>query len=324
MCCPHAENERSSHSSSRRSPSPPLPPAHDAHAQGARRSSPPTPRGPRPSRPRPTPSPLRRPARSSPSAASPPCSRARTARTWRCPTTASAARRNSHSFLLRVYAVDSHRKDARILGAHQPRTIPNPQDPVHAHQRRDRAALSDRRRLRHRVVPHRSPRHAVVRRRVRAVPAPHGPHRQGARGRRSRCRACARADTRPTPRRRRQGNLASSNGFEGMAISPDGRTLYPTLEGPLADDADKTIRRVVHVRHRQARATSPATASTTSPTRATSCPTSRHWTRSASSRSSATTSRARPPCTSRRSWSPAQVVVTPDGDALNTARCSTS
>lgn len=38
-------------------------------------------------------------------------------------------------------------------------------------------------------------------------------------------------------------NLASSNAFEGMAISPDGRTLYPTLEGPLADDADKTIRR---------------------------------------------------------------------------------
>ena len=38
-------------------------------------------------------------------------------------------------------------------------------------------------------------------------------------------------------------NLAASNGFEGMAISPDGRTLYPTLEGPLADDADKTIRR---------------------------------------------------------------------------------
>jgi hypothetical protein len=28
-----------------------------------------------------------------------------------------------------------------------------------------------------------------------------------------------------------------------MAISRDGRTLYPTLEGPLADDADKTIRR---------------------------------------------------------------------------------
>ena len=35
-----------------------------------------------------------------------------------------------------------------------------------------------------------------------------------------------------------------SNGFEGMALSPDGRTLYPMLEGPLADDADKTIRRM--------------------------------------------------------------------------------
>ena len=43
----------------------------------------------------------------------------------------------------------------------------------------------------------------------------------------------------PTP----AANLARSNGFEGMAISPDGRTLYPTLEGPLKDDADKTIRR---------------------------------------------------------------------------------
>ena len=44
----------------------------------------------------------------------------------------------------------------------------------------------------------------------------------------------------PTP----APNLARSNGFEGMAISPDGRTLYPTLEGPLAGDADKTIRRM--------------------------------------------------------------------------------
>jgi hypothetical protein len=40
-----------------------------------------------------------------------------------------------------------------------------------------------------------------------------------------------------------KANLGRSAGFEGMAISRDGRTLYPTLEGPLADDADKTIRR---------------------------------------------------------------------------------
>jgi hypothetical protein len=31
-------------------------------------------------------------------------------------------------------------------------------------------------------------------------------------------------------------NLAQSKGFEGMALSPDGRTLYPMLEGPLAED----------------------------------------------------------------------------------------
>ncbi|HZM40682.1 MAG TPA: esterase-like activity of phytase family protein, partial [Acidimicrobiales bacterium] len=31
-------------------------------------------------------------------------------------------------------------------------------------------------------------------------------------------------------------NLANSKGFEGMAISPSGRTLYPMLEGPVAED----------------------------------------------------------------------------------------
>jgi hypothetical protein len=37
--------------------------------------------------------------------------------------------------------------------------------------------------------------------------------------------------------------LGRSNGFEGMAISPDGRTLYPALEGPVTGD-DGTLRRV--------------------------------------------------------------------------------
>jgi hypothetical protein len=37
-------------------------------------------------------------------------------------------------------------------------------------------------------------------------------------------------------------NLARSNGFEGMALSGDGRKLYPTLEGPLTSDPDKTRR----------------------------------------------------------------------------------
>jgi len=38
-------------------------------------------------------------------------------------------------------------------------------------------------------------------------------------------------------------NLARSNGFEGMALSRDGRTLYPALEGPVTGD-DPSTRRV--------------------------------------------------------------------------------
>ena len=38
-------------------------------------------------------------------------------------------------------------------------------------------------------------------------------------------------------------NLASSNGFEGMALSKDGTTLYPALEGPVTGD-DRTTRRM--------------------------------------------------------------------------------
>jgi hypothetical protein len=37
-------------------------------------------------------------------------------------------------------------------------------------------------------------------------------------------------------------NLARSNGFEGTALSGDGRKLYPALEGPLTTDPDKTRR----------------------------------------------------------------------------------
>jgi hypothetical protein len=42
-----------------------------------------------------------------------------------------------------------------------------------------------------------------------------------------------------TPER---ANLARSNGFEGMALSGDGRKLYPTLEGPLSTDPDNSRR----------------------------------------------------------------------------------
>jgi hypothetical protein len=42
-----------------------------------------------------------------------------------------------------------------------------------------------------------------------------------------------------------QTNLRSSNGFEGMALSGDGRKLYPALEGALTTDPDQT-RRWIH------------------------------------------------------------------------------
>ena len=41
----------------------------------------------------------------------------------------------------------------------------------------------------------------------------------------------------------RTPNLAGSNGFEAMALSADGKTLYPFLEGPLVGD-DPLVRRV--------------------------------------------------------------------------------
>jgi hypothetical protein len=37
-------------------------------------------------------------------------------------------------------------------------------------------------------------------------------------------------------------NLGGSRGFEGMAISPNGRTLYPMLEGPVQGDDPRTLR----------------------------------------------------------------------------------
>ena len=41
-----------------------------------------------------------------------------------------------------------------------------------------------------------------------------------------------------------RSNLGRSNGFEGMALSQDGKTLYPALEGPLATDADQRRRQI--------------------------------------------------------------------------------
>jgi hypothetical protein len=49
----------------------------------------------------------------------------------------------------------------------------------------------------------------------------------------------------PGPDAAQQANLPGSRGIEGMALSTDGRTLYPSLEGALVDDPDQR-RRVVY------------------------------------------------------------------------------
>jgi hypothetical protein len=49
----------------------------------------------------------------------------------------------------------------------------------------------------------------------------------------------------PGPSAAQQANLPSSRGIEGMALSSDGRTLYPSLEGALVDDPDQR-RRVLY------------------------------------------------------------------------------
>ena len=49
----------------------------------------------------------------------------------------------------------------------------------------------------------------------------------------------------PGPDAAARANLPGSRGVEGMALSSDGRTLYPSLEGALVDDRDQR-RRVVY------------------------------------------------------------------------------
>lgn len=46
----------------------------------------------------------------------------------------------------------------------------------------------------------------------------------------------------PQPGATSAANLPSSRGFEGMAVSPDGLTLYPMLEGTVAGDPEGSLR----------------------------------------------------------------------------------
>ena len=161
------------------------------------------------------------------------------------------------SFLLRVYEVHADFETARGGAGDGRRSssgsrcaTPTTEIPFKIVNDATPRPAAHRRRLRHRVLARGLPRRPLVRRRVRALPGAHRRDAARCSRRRSRCPTSSRPTTRRLPPPGGPPNLAGSNGFEGMAISPDGRTLYPTLEGPVTGD-DPLTRAHVPVRHPQ-------------------------------------------------------------------------
>jgi hypothetical protein len=104
----------------------------------------------------------------------------------------------------------------------------------------------------------------------------------------------------PGPDAAQQANLPGSRGIEGMALSTDGRTLYPSLEGALFDDLDQR-RRVVYAFDLSTAAVLPGTPTSGSARPATPSATSPQPGRARCSSSPATTPRA-PRRARRTSW----------------------
>ena len=159
-----------------------------------------------------------------------------------CRTTASARRPNSRSFLLRLYGVEADWETAAADGQVAIEDWITLSDPP------PRAVRIVNERTRDRLLTGgdfdiesvRTTAAATCGSATSSAPTCCTPTAAAAcRKRRSRCPGSAR----PTPRQPGTPNLARSNGFEGMAISKDGRTLYPVLEGPVAGD-DTLVRRV--------------------------------------------------------------------------------
>ena len=163
---------------------------------------------------------------------------------WGMPDNGYGAKGNSADFLLRLYKI---RPDSR---PHAEEAAPwrcsvscsfatRTEDPVRVHPTRSRP---DRRRLRSRVGAAREGRQLLVRRGVRPLPAPHRRDRQGARG--AGASAGVQSPQSPFLPDPDAWNIPASRGFESMALSSDGKTLYPILEGALRTDPDPR-RRVI-------------------------------------------------------------------------------
>ena len=240
---------------------------------------------------------------SSPSAASPPCSRRR----WRdgylaMPDNGFGNKANSHSFLLRVYAVKPDRRRRRRSRARSTSATPTTRSPSSSSTRAPRSATS------------------------RAATSTSSPSASTAAARCGSARSSARSCSTPTrtgkvleapiplpgvrspdypatpaARPRQPRLLQRLRGHGDLARRPH---AVPDARGPAGRRRRQDDPPDVHLRHREAPLRDPATA--TYHVADPSLPRLRpHRARldAASSRSSATTSRAPPPCTSRRSWS---------------------
>ena len=147
----------------------------------------------------------------------------------------------------------TRRATARAILERDHAARPRPQDPVPARQREHARSASSPAATSTSSRSHRPPRHAVVRRRVRPLPAPHRRHRQGARGADPAARrALARlpADYPPLGARPNLALLQRLRGHGDLARRPH---ALPDARGPAGRRRpDKTIRRSYHVRHRPA------------------------------------------------------------------------
>ena len=143
---------------------------------------------------------------------------------------------NSADFVLRIQRIapnfgSRHRRRPRWPEPDRPR-------PARAVRADPAGPGADRRRLRRRVDRPGQRRLVLARRRVRPVPAALRPGRSAAAGPGRRCPACGHRRT----RRGASRTWAAARASRAWRAPPDGRSLYPLLEGTVAGDPPGALR----------------------------------------------------------------------------------
>ena len=166
---------------------------------------------------------------------------------WALPDNGFGTKANSADFLLRLYHVtpDWETADggAGRIGVGEFLSLRDPDHRIDfpiVNERHPRPP-ADGRRLRRRVGGPRAGRQLLDRRGVRPVPAARRRAPASCSRRRSPFPAASRRRTR-TSQPGETPSIRASRGFEAMAGSPDGRFLYPIIEGAFVDDTDQRRR----------------------------------------------------------------------------------